>query len=190
MEHEATGAFRGARAIGLCGGNSAVAVALSAGECESRCRADNLRRRALAVMDLRLIGAFSATEPAFLLSRARRVAIAAFATLGVSGMTLFVAEASHLAVNPVFICKQALVAAGPRQRAGVRTRRAPHGRRVACGRGHARPRDASPVIYRSPFGSRSPHADAASRISERLWLPRIASTGDVRWLMRRVGRLR
>jgi hypothetical protein len=67
---------------------------------------------ALTVMDLRLIGAFSATEPAFVLSRARRVAIAAFAALGVSGMMLFVAEASHLAVNPVFICKQALVVAG------------------------------------------------------------------------------
>ena len=67
---------------------------------------------ALAVMDLRLIGAFSATEPAFVLSRARRVAVAAFAALGVSGMMLFVAEASHLAVNAVFICKQMLVAAG------------------------------------------------------------------------------
>jgi hypothetical protein len=77
---------------------------------------------ALAVMDLRLIGAFSATEPALVLSRARRVAIAAFAALGVSGMVLFVADASHLAVNPVFICKQTLVAAG--LRAGIRTRRA------------------------------------------------------------------
>ncbi len=67
---------------------------------------------ALAVMDLRLIGAFAATEPALVLSRARRVAVAAFAALGVSGIMLFVAEASHLAVNAVFICKQMLVAAG------------------------------------------------------------------------------
>jgi hypothetical protein len=66
---------------------------------------------AVAVMDLRLIGALSTTEPGLVLRRARRVAIAALGALGLSGVMLFAAEASHLATNAMFIVKQTLVAA-------------------------------------------------------------------------------
>jgi hypothetical protein len=67
---------------------------------------------AVAVMDVRLLGGFAATAPGRLLARARNFAIAAFAGMVVSGFMLFAAEASHLAVNPVFQLKAALVAAG------------------------------------------------------------------------------
>jgi hypothetical protein len=67
---------------------------------------------AIAVMDLRLIGALSATLPGLVLRRARGVAIAALGALGLSGVMLFTAEASHLATNAMFIVKQALVVAG------------------------------------------------------------------------------
>jgi hypothetical protein len=66
---------------------------------------------AVAVMDLRLIGAFAATEPGRVIARARRVAVAAFCALAASGFLLFSAEASHLVVNPVFQLKMAFVAA-------------------------------------------------------------------------------
>jgi hypothetical protein len=67
---------------------------------------------AVAVMDLRLLGAFAATAPGRVLSRARRAAIAAFCGLAVTGFMLFSAEASHLVLNPVLRLKVALVAAG------------------------------------------------------------------------------
>jgi hypothetical protein len=67
---------------------------------------------ALAVMDVRLLGGFAATEPAPVLARARLFAIAASAGMAVTGFMLFAAEASHLAVNPVFRLKLVLVGAG------------------------------------------------------------------------------
>jgi hypothetical protein len=67
---------------------------------------------ALAVMDVRLLGGFAATEPAPVLARARLFAIAALAGMAVTGFMLFAAEASHLALNPVFRLKLVLVGAG------------------------------------------------------------------------------
>src|SRR6476619_8434339 len=67
---------------------------------------------AIAVMDVRLLGGLSATAPAPLLARARNFALAGLAGMAVTGSILFSAEASHLALNPVFQLKALLVAAG------------------------------------------------------------------------------
>jgi len=67
---------------------------------------------AIAVMDLRLLGAFAAMAPGPLLRRARSVAVAAFCVQAATGFMLFAAEASHVVVNPVFQIKMALVVAG------------------------------------------------------------------------------
>jgi hypothetical protein len=67
---------------------------------------------AVAVMDLRLLGAFAATAPGRVLARARLAAIAAFCGLAVTGSMLFAAEAGHLVLNPVLRLKAALVGAG------------------------------------------------------------------------------
>jgi uncharacterized membrane protein len=67
---------------------------------------------AVAVMDLRMAGAFKATSPGFVLRAARRIAIAAFLGLALTGSILFTAEASHVALNPVFQIKVALIALG------------------------------------------------------------------------------
>jgi hypothetical protein len=67
---------------------------------------------AIAVMDVRLLGGFAATAPGRLLARARRFAIGAFVAMMITGAMLFAAEASHLAVNPVFQIKLALIGAG------------------------------------------------------------------------------
>jgi len=67
---------------------------------------------AIAVMDVRLLGGFAAIPPARLLARARNFAVAALAAMAVTGFVLFSAEASHLALNPVFQLKATLVAAG------------------------------------------------------------------------------
>lgn len=67
---------------------------------------------ALAVMDLRLIGAFSATSPGLLIAQARRAVIGALAALAVTGFLLFSAEASHVIRNPIFLLKLGLIAAG------------------------------------------------------------------------------
>ncbi len=67
---------------------------------------------AVAVMDIRLLGGLAATAPGRLLARARNFAIAALVGIAVSGLMLFAADASHLALNPMFQFKQGLVAAG------------------------------------------------------------------------------
>ena len=67
---------------------------------------------AMAVMDVRLLGGLAAVAPAHLLARARVFAIAALVGMVLSGLILFSAEASHLAVNPVFWVKLALIGAG------------------------------------------------------------------------------
>jgi hypothetical protein len=67
---------------------------------------------AIAVMDLRLVGALAATAPAKLIARARRFAISGLCGLAATGSMLFSAEASHVVLNPVFRLKMALVAAG------------------------------------------------------------------------------
>ena len=67
---------------------------------------------AVAVIDVRLLGGLAATAPGRLLARARVFAMAALAGMAVTGVMLFSAEASHLALNPVFQLKAALVGAG------------------------------------------------------------------------------
>jgi hypothetical protein len=67
---------------------------------------------ALAVMDLRLIGAFPSVAAAPLIARARIFVIAALCAMAVTGFLLFSAEASHVVINPVFQLKMAFVAAG------------------------------------------------------------------------------
>lgn len=67
---------------------------------------------AVAVMDVRLVGGLSATAPGRLIARARSFAVAALCGMAVTGFVLFSAEASHLALNPAFRLKAALVAAG------------------------------------------------------------------------------
>jgi hypothetical protein len=66
----------------------------------------------LAVMDLRLSGALAATSPGAVLRASRRVVMAAFAGLLVTGALLFTAEASHVILNPVFQVKLGLIALG------------------------------------------------------------------------------
>ncbi len=67
---------------------------------------------AIAVMDLRMAGALSATLPGYVLKASRRVAIAGFIGLVLSGAFLFTAEASHVIVNRVFQIKLGLIALG------------------------------------------------------------------------------
>src|SRR5262249_1091237 len=67
---------------------------------------------AVTVIDVRLLGALAATSPARLIDRARWFGLAALIGMAVTGFVLFSAEASHLALNPVFQLKAALVAAG------------------------------------------------------------------------------
>jgi hypothetical protein len=67
---------------------------------------------AVAIMDVRLIGGMAATAPARLIGRARRIAIVALLGMAVTGFMLFAAEASHVALNPVFQFKVALIVAG------------------------------------------------------------------------------
>jgi hypothetical protein len=67
---------------------------------------------AITVMDLRLVGAFAATAPAKVIGRARRIVIVALCGLAATGFLLFSAEASHVILNPVFLTKMTLVAAG------------------------------------------------------------------------------
>jgi len=67
---------------------------------------------AIAVMDLRMAGAFAATAPGQLLRRTRLFAVLAFLGLVLSGSVLFTAEASHVITNRVFQLKLALIALG------------------------------------------------------------------------------
>ncbi len=66
----------------------------------------------IAVMDLRMAGAFAATSPGYVLKAGRLAAMGAFAGLAVTGFILFAVEASHVAVNPVFQFKVALIVLG------------------------------------------------------------------------------
>ena len=66
----------------------------------------------VAIMDARLLGAFAATSPASIVRPARRMAIGALGLMAMSGFVLFTAEASHVALNPVFQTKMALIILG------------------------------------------------------------------------------
>src|SRR5688500_10690867 len=56
---------------------------------------------AIAVMDLRMLGVFSATTPGFVIRKARTFAGFALLGMAITGSILFSAEASHVALNPV-----------------------------------------------------------------------------------------
>jgi uncharacterized protein DUF6644 len=66
----------------------------------------------VAVMDLRLLGAFSSTPPAAVVRPARAAAMIALLLMALTGFTLFAAEASHVAMNPVFQVKAGLIGLG------------------------------------------------------------------------------
>jgi hypothetical protein len=67
---------------------------------------------AVAVLDVRLLGGAITADTGRLLARARACAMAGFAAMAITGFALFAAEASHVALNPVFQLKVALIAAG------------------------------------------------------------------------------
>jgi hypothetical protein len=67
---------------------------------------------AIAVMDVRMMGGMTGSDPARVVRGARRVAIAALIVVILSGAVLFTAEASHVALNAVFQIKMVLVAFG------------------------------------------------------------------------------
>lgn len=62
-----------------------------------------------AVMDARLLGLGSGTPWPVIVRPARRMAVVALCLMLASGSLLFAAEASHLALNPVFQGKMALL---------------------------------------------------------------------------------
>jgi hypothetical protein len=66
----------------------------------------------IAVMDVRLAGAFQATAPRVVVGMARRIAVVAFAFIALTGSIMFIAEASHLALNRVFQIKVLLIVLG------------------------------------------------------------------------------
>jgi hypothetical protein len=67
---------------------------------------------AIAVMDVRMMGALAGSDPAHVVRGARRAAMTALIAVLMSGAVLFTAEASHVALNPVFQIKMGLVAFG------------------------------------------------------------------------------
>src|SRR5947208_6404719 len=66
----------------------------------------------VAIMDARLLGAFAAAPPADVVRPARRAAMLGLLLMAVTGSVLFTAEASHVAMNPVFQIKAVLIALG------------------------------------------------------------------------------
>ena len=66
----------------------------------------------VAILDLRVLGAFTGTAPARVIYPARRAAAAAFALMVITGLVLFTAEASHVATNSVFQVKAVLIGLG------------------------------------------------------------------------------
>jgi hypothetical protein len=67
---------------------------------------------AVAIMDLRLLGAFAASPPGAVVRPARRVAMLALLLMAATGFVLFAAEATHVAGNGVFQIKAVLIALG------------------------------------------------------------------------------
>jgi hypothetical protein len=66
----------------------------------------------VGVMDLRILGAFPGTRPAHVVYPARRGAMLGLALMALTGLVLFAAEASHVAMNGVFQIKAALIGLG------------------------------------------------------------------------------
>jgi hypothetical protein len=67
---------------------------------------------AVAIMDLRLLGAFSAMPSMAVVRPARAAATLGLLLMAASGLVLFTAEASHVAMNAVFQVKAGLIALG------------------------------------------------------------------------------
>ena len=67
---------------------------------------------AVAVLDLRLIGAFAGPSPGRIVAAARRGTVIGIIGLVITGAVLFTAEASHVILNPVFQFKLGLIALG------------------------------------------------------------------------------
>lgn len=67
---------------------------------------------AACVMDLVLLGVIRVADPVSVVRGARRATIAALILMLATGSILFAAEASHVAMNPVFQIKVVLIAAG------------------------------------------------------------------------------
>jgi hypothetical protein len=67
---------------------------------------------ATAVMDLRILGAFSATTPASVIVPARRASMLGLGLMLVTGLMLFVPDASRVGTSGVFQLKLALIALG------------------------------------------------------------------------------
>jgi hypothetical protein len=67
---------------------------------------------AVSVMDLALLGALRAAAPSTIIRYARRAAVTGLLLMAVTGSVLFTAEASHVAMNPVFQIKAALIGLG------------------------------------------------------------------------------
>jgi hypothetical protein len=66
----------------------------------------------VAIMDLRILGAFAGTTPASVVHPARRMAMVGLGLMALTGLMLFTAEASHVAMNSVFQIKAVLIALG------------------------------------------------------------------------------
>jgi hypothetical protein len=67
---------------------------------------------AVSVMDLTLLGALRGSHAAGIVRQSRRAAMVALLLMLATGSILFAAEASHVAMNPVFQVKLALIAFG------------------------------------------------------------------------------
>jgi hypothetical protein len=67
---------------------------------------------AVSIMDLRLLGAFAASPPGTIVRPARRAAMIGLLLMAATGFLLFAAEATHVASNPVFQIKAALIGLG------------------------------------------------------------------------------
>jgi hypothetical protein len=66
----------------------------------------------VAIMDLRMLGVLAGTPPARVVYPARRAAVLGLALMALTGLVLFTAEASHVAMNGVFQLKMGLIALG------------------------------------------------------------------------------
>jgi hypothetical protein len=67
---------------------------------------------AVSIMDLTLLGALRGAKPATIVLQSRNAAIGGLLLMMATGSILFVAEASHVAMNPVFQIKAALIGFG------------------------------------------------------------------------------
>ncbi len=67
---------------------------------------------AVSIMDLALLGALRGAKPATIVLQSRHAAIGGLLLMMVTGSVLFAAEASHVAMNPVFQIKAALIGIG------------------------------------------------------------------------------